>query len=117
MKKSTLESGFETYAKIGGLTIAAREFKFLDDRKFRFDFAWPDELVAVEIEGGIWTGGGHTRGKGYASNCEKYNLAAVNGWSLLRYTTNDLKSRPMQVVDEVKALIVAKQGFRERWSA
>ncbi len=117
MKKSTLESGFEIYAKIGGLTIAAREFKFLDDRKFRFDFAWPDELVAVEIEGGTFSGGRHTRGKGFATDCEKYNLAVFHGWSILRYVAADLKSRPMQVVDEVKALIVAKQGFKRRWTA
>jgi hypothetical protein len=70
-------------------------------RRWRFDFAWPEQLVAVELEGGIWTGGAHTRGKHYQSDCEKYNAAALRGWRVLRYTTDDLTKRPVQVIEEV----------------
>lgn len=66
------------------------EYKFLDDRKFRFDFAIPDLLIAIEIEGGIWTGGRHTRGAGYRKDMEKYNLATVEGWRILRFTPQDI---------------------------
>lgn len=66
------------------------EHKFLKDRKFRFDFAWPDEKIAVEIEGGIWTGGRHTRGKGYLKDMEKYNLAVLNSWKVLRFSTDQI---------------------------
>lgn len=82
-----------------------REYPFLRDRKFRFDFAWPAVHVAVEMEGGIWVGGSHTRGPRYRSDCEKYNLATLAGWRVLRYTTNDIRSRPFQVVQEVRCLI------------
>lgn len=68
------------------------EYKFLDDRRFRFDFAWPDRKVAVEIEGGVYSSGRHTRGAGFTKDCEKYNLATLNGWSVYRFTTEMVKN-------------------------
>ncbi len=47
-------------------------------------------MVAVEIEGGIWTGGRHTRGKGYQGDMEKYNAAQLYGWKVLRYTPDQI---------------------------
>jgi len=62
------------------------EFRFHPTRKWRFDFAYPQKRVAIEIEGGVWTGGAHTRGKHFESDCEKYNAAAILGWRVLRFT-------------------------------
>ena len=64
------------------------EYKFDQDRKYRFDFAWPTRKVAVEIEGGIWNEGRHTRGAGFRADCSKYNLATIAGWRVLRYTSD-----------------------------
>lgn len=69
-----------------------REFKFHEERRWRIDFAWPDERVAVEVEGGIWTGGRHTRGSGFLKDAEKYNELALAGWMLLRVSAADAKS-------------------------
>ena len=69
-----------------------REYKFFEGRKFRFDFAWKKQKVAVEIEGGIWIRGAHTRGKHFVSDCDKYNLAALNGWRVFRFTSEHLKN-------------------------
>lgn len=75
-----------------------REWKFCE-RKFRFDFAFPHHKLAVEIEGGIYSGGRHTRGTGYIKDMEKYNLAAMNGWTLLRYTPQQIKTgEPLQEI-------------------
>jgi hypothetical protein len=68
------------------------EFKFLEDRKFRFDFAWPDKKVAVEVEGGVYSNSRHTSGFGFTKDCEKYNLAAASGWSVYRFTTEMVKN-------------------------
>ena len=35
-----------------------REYKFHKTRKWRFDFAYPDIQLAVEIDGGQWRAGG-----------------------------------------------------------
>lgn len=61
------------------------EFRFDSVRKFRFDYGNLKLKIAVEIEGGIWTEGGHTRGKGYIKDMQKYNLAQLRGWIVLRY--------------------------------
>ncbi|AUL97471.1 hypothetical protein FORC54_3326 [Vibrio vulnificus] len=44
------------------------------------------------MEGGTWANGRHTRGKGYAADCEKYNVAALEGWRVLRFTGDMIKS-------------------------
>lgn len=50
----------------------------------RFDFAWPNQMFAVEVEGGGWTGGRHTRGKGFADDLRKYHNAQKLGWTIYR---------------------------------
>lgn len=63
-----------------------REFRFAPPRRWRFDFAWPQQRIALEIEGGTWVGGRHNRGAGYVNDLEKYNTATLLGWRLLRVT-------------------------------
>ena len=55
-------------------------------RNFRFDYAVPMEKVGIEIDGGVWTQGRHTRGSGFIRDMEKLNLAAIEGWAVLRFT-------------------------------
>ena len=75
------------------LDIPKAEYKFLKNRRFRFDFAWPDRMIAVEIEGGVFSGGRHTRGVGYTRDLEKYNLATLHGWLVFRFTTQDVTTQ------------------------
>jgi very-short-patch-repair endonuclease len=70
------------------LPLPEREYRFHETRKWRFDFAWPDRMLAVEVEGGTWVKGAHSRGKHYESDCIKYNTAALLGWRVLRFTTD-----------------------------
>ena len=56
------------------------EHKFHPERKWRFDFAAPPAMVALEIEGGVWTRGRHSRGAGMIADMHKYNAAASRGW-------------------------------------
>lgn len=69
-----------------------REYKFMPNRKFRFDFCFPEKKVAVEIDGGTWNGGRHSRGAGYAADCEKMNFAALFHWRVFRFTPEMVKS-------------------------
>lgn len=68
------------------ITTPEREHMFMPGRRWRFDFAWPRWKVAVEVEGGLFVGGRHTRGRQYEKDCEKYNEAAINGWLVIRVT-------------------------------
>ena len=60
------------------------EHKFHPTRKWRFDFAMPALMLAIEIEGGGWSGGRHTTGAGFAKDLEKYDAAHRLGWTVYR---------------------------------
>lgn len=55
-------------------------------RRWRFDLAWPDRLVAAEIDGGSWIQGRHNTGTGFEADCEKMSHAAALGYRVLRLT-------------------------------
>lgn len=69
-----------------------QEFKFHETRKWRADFLITGHKLLVEVEGGIWSGGRHTRGSGYQADMEKYNAATVLGYQVLRFSTAQVKS-------------------------
>lgn len=73
-----------------GLPAPVAEFRFHPTRRWRFDRAWPAHRVALEIDGGVWTGGRHTRGGGWHKDTEKLNTAASMGWRVLRCTPETL---------------------------
>ncbi|WP_050489229.1 hypothetical protein [Bordetella bronchiseptica] len=83
---SPLEERFARDLRAVRVAVPEREYRFAAPRHWRFDFAWPHARVAVEIEGGVWTGGRHTRGAGFVADTEKYNAAAIAGWRVLRFT-------------------------------
>lgn len=48
--------------------------------------------ILIEVEGGVWSGGRHTRGKGYIGDMEKYNSASMMGFTVLRFCTEQVMS-------------------------
>lgn len=91
MTPSTLERSIETYIKRHGIPEPERELRFHPERRWRFDFAWRDKHVALETEGGTFSGGRHTRAIGFHRDAEKYNAAALLGWLVLRLDTEMVK--------------------------
>lgn len=69
-----------------------QEYKFHPKRKWRADFHIVGKKILVEVEGGVWSGGRHTRGNGYIGDMEKYNAAVVMGYQVLRFSTEQVKS-------------------------
>lgn len=66
------------------------EYRFYPGRRCAFDYANPDRMIAIEIEGGVWMSvhGGKSRhftGSGASTDMKKYNSAEVRGWTILRY--------------------------------
>lgn len=95
MKKNSSTTGKPDWAQIvqehcpayGGWV---NELLFHPERKWRFDVACHAESIAIEIEGGVFVRGRHSRGKGMINDMEKYNAAVVLGWRLLRYTPDQM---------------------------
>lgn len=81
---------FAAVCKARGLGVPVAELRFAPPRRWRFDYSWEDSKVALEVEGGVWTGGRHVRGAGYVADMDKYNAAALAGWIVLRTTPNKL---------------------------
>lgn len=79
--------------KAEGLPEPTAEYRFDAVRRWRFDYAWPENMVALEVEGGIYSHGRHVRGKGYLNDMHKYNAATIAGWRVLRVTPQELLLR------------------------
>jgi len=81
---------FHLVLKAKRLPRPVPEFRFHPVRKFRFDYAWPEFRLALEVEGGVWTGGKHGRGSGIVKDMEKSTIAAEEGWRIIRVTPSKL---------------------------
>ena len=86
------EETFALHMRAAGIDGFEREYRFAPPRRWKFDFCDPARMIAVEVEGGHWSGGRHVRGAGFQNDCEKYSTAAVLGWRVLRFTTDQVKS-------------------------
>ena len=113
MTESTHEAAFAqfwaTMCRVNGLQAAVepvREFVFAPPRRWRFDFAWPDLKVAVEIDGGTWNGGRHASGVGMQGDLEKHNRATCLGWKVLRFTGQHLR-KPDDVFEQLLTVMGA----------
>jgi very-short-patch-repair endonuclease len=85
--------------------LPKRQYKFHPTRRWLIDLAWPGRKLGVEVDGGTWSGGRHTRGQGYENDCEKLNEAAIWGWTMLRVTG--------KMVDDGRALTYIERMFDE----
>lgn len=90
--RSKLEETFALQVRAYGLAKPEREFRFDKARRWRADFAWPACKLLVEVEGGVWSGGRHTRAAGFVADCDKYNRAAELGYAILRFTAEHIKA-------------------------
>lgn len=141
-KKSELEERFaDLWKRHAAAPEPVTQLKFAkdkEDRNFRFDFAWPEARVAVEIDGGT-TGrlvkchrcgetlrsrkangqpgkpmmvpmASHGSAEAIQRDCEKANLAAELGWAVLRFTRKDLDARPIQVIEQIERVMEVRRG-------
>lgn len=94
MTQSDLEATFALQLRHLGVPEPEREYAFALEamgRRWRFDFAWVGAKLAVELQGGVWSRGRHSRGAGYIADCEKANAATMLGWRLLRFTRESVE--------------------------
>ena len=102
--KPPLRDVFTVICKTDLKVDCVKEFKFHPVRKWRFDYAVPEHKIALEVEGGVWTGGRHTAPKGFLGDIEKYNTATLMGWRVFRTTPDDLYKK--KTLDLMKSAIL-----------
>ena len=94
---------FLIWAKAEGLHVE-HEWRFHPIRRWRFDYAIPEHMIALEVEGVTSRGKSrHTTISGYKKDCEKYNAAQLLGWRVLRYTQDQWKQGLM--LPDIEALV------------
>jgi very-short-patch-repair endonuclease len=92
--RKDVEDEFLFQIRAIGLSLPIREYRAIPLRRYRWDFAWPEERfkLLVEIQGSTWRPNtGHTSGTGIARDYEKHNLAVLAGWRVLFFTTQDVR--------------------------
>jgi len=134
LKKKELERAFDTQFKALGsdLPKPTVNHRFHPSRKWKFDRAWAEHLVAVEIEGGIYgrqikchkcgtiqrarkkdgsvgaiirPSYGHASFARFKGDAEKYNEAAKQGWLILRFVREDILGDPFSMVETIRSTL------------
>ena len=114
---SDLEDELIGQLRLVGVEEPVREHGFaLPKRRWRFDLSWPNLKVAAEVDGGSWSGGRHTRGDGFEKDCEKFNTAAIAGWTVIHCTGKMVKDgRALDFIQRaLAAAIEADEGWSQR---
>lgn len=109
MKVSGLEEALRLQLRAAKLPKPEREYRFCK-RRWRLDFAWIKEKVAVEIHGATYNGGRHVRGRGFAQDREKINTAQLLGWRVLEFDGNAVRSGQALEVIEQALKIYSQNG-------
>lgn len=109
---SALEEALFLQIKAIKLPMPTRELVFAKPMRWRFDFAWPDRLLAVEVNGGVWIRGRHSRGKGQINDMDKLNQAQLLGWKVLQFAESHIKSG--DAIDLIEFAIMA-DGWKAEW--
>lgn len=105
MTPSDLERILFFQLRAARLPAPELEYRFHETRRWRFDFAWPELKLAVEIDGGTWSSGRHTRGVGYEADCEKTAEAAIAGWRIMHFNN--------KMVEDGRALAFITRAVEE----
>lgn len=91
-KSQLIRKAFRQLCVREGLPEPTCEYMFHETRKWRIDYYFEvgSKRIALEVEGGVWTGGRHTRGSGFVKDIEKYNELSAYGIYLIRCQPKDL---------------------------
>lgn len=77
------------------------ELAFTDGSVIRFDFAWPDRFVGLEVDHSFW----HSGSEESRRDKRRDRRAAEAGWTTIRVTEDDIAAGLDGVMQEIAAVI------------
>lgn len=86
-----------------GIPNPSVEHIFCPGRRWKFDYAWPMKGVALEVQGGLFIQGRHSRGPALLKEHEKLNAGAVRGWRILYCIPQQLLT--LQLAETIRAAL------------
>lgn len=98
--ESRFESRFNRLLRRAQLPLPQRQVVIRDGDRFiaRVDFAYPTQKVVIEADGWLY----HSGRRASHRDGSKGNDLGLLGWIVLRFTTEDLRDRPDEVVEMVR---------------
>lgn len=85
----------------GGLPIPIAQFPIPWERHRRFDAAYPDAALAIEWDSRAW----HEQRRAMAADRRRDRRASMHGWTILRFTWEDVTERPREIIAAVSTLL------------
>ena len=101
---SKFEDELAFQIKAAHLPEPKRQYKFHEDRQWKADFAWTEHQyrIILEVDGGVFSGGRHTRGAEYTKDRKRDNEATLRGWTVYRVTTGMVTDgTALQLLEEI----------------
>ncbi|MGU5693137.1 hypothetical protein [Aeromonas veronii] len=92
VRAQTAELAAATAEVMSAFPSCVNELVFHPVRRWRFDHAWPTQMIAVEIHGGVYSGGHHVSAEGFINDRHKMNEALLMGWHVIEATTDDVRN-------------------------
>lgn len=115
---SELEAELALHIRVSRVLPAPeRELRFHPPRRWRFDFAWPDVMLACEVEGLTRNSntGRHQTIKGAKGDMEKYEQALLDGWVVYRCHRDMIRSgRALATLEAVYTRLAQEHGTDDR---
>lgn len=67
-------------------------------KPYKLDFAHPDTRTAIEIQGGTWNNGRHSRGSGMKGDYSKLNYLQYDGWTVFQLSTDMITKEWIDII-------------------
>jgi hypothetical protein len=96
--------------------FATKEVRFAKasvNRGWRSDYfiERKGKTIAIEQEGGLFSGGRHTRGAGYAEDMQKYNYYTAHNIMLLRFTPSQIAKHTALIAKACEMLLLGQDCY------
>lgn len=106
--EATLEQQLFHKLTLAGIPPPQAQYQAVPERRWHADFAYPDVMLLVEVEGGTYANGRHSRGREYYRDTVKYNALGIAGWLVLRFTVDAIEGDTQEAVDTIRAALAAR---------
>ena len=101
--ESDLEGRLFAVLKAGGLPPGVRQYEVWDGRRWRrFDLAWPDHGLGIEVDG--WES--HGTRSSFQDDRARDRALQLRGWRVLRYTWDEVTAESEAMVEEIRRALL-----------